>query len=262
MYGWTELLTDVGWFGAFVVAAVIVLLERRFALFRRAGVARTPNVPFGIVALAVTVICVVVVAEPVTAIAYRFAPFSIANLPLPSLAKLAIGFLFIDLALYANHYVSHKLSLLWRVHRTHHADPFVTGTTGLLHHPLETVWLFVFILAVNVMFGVPAGAILIYAAVSALHSIFSHANLPMPATLNRVLGSVIVMPVMHRIHHSTENAECNSNYGLIFSFWDRLFGTYTAKPARGADRMEMGVAGMKEGDVRFVPLLMNPFNRS
>jgi sterol desaturase/sphingolipid hydroxylase (fatty acid hydroxylase superfamily) len=262
MYGWTEFLTDLGWFGAFVAAAVIALVERRFALFRRAGVARTPNFRFGVVGVVMTVICVVAISEPLTAAAYRLSLFSIADLPLPSFAKIVIGFVFIDLTLYANHIVSHKWSVLWRVHRTHHADPLVTGTTGLLHHPLETLWMFVFLLAVNVMFGVPVGAILIYAAVSALHSIFSHANLPMPEPLNRILGSVMVMPVMHRIHHSTENAECNSNYGLIFSFWDRLFGTYTAKPARGAEGMEMGVAGMTEGDIRFVSLLTNPFRRS
>jgi sterol desaturase/sphingolipid hydroxylase (fatty acid hydroxylase superfamily) len=109
---------------------------------------------------------------------------------------------------------------------------------------------------------VPVGAILIYAAVSALHSIFSHANLPMPEALNRVLGAVVVMPVMHRIHHAVEGTECNSNYGLIFSFWDRLFGTYTREPARGAEQMAMGVAGMTEGDIRFVPLLINPFKRT
>jgi sterol desaturase/sphingolipid hydroxylase (fatty acid hydroxylase superfamily) len=164
MYGWTEFLTDLGWFGAFVAAAVIALVERRFALFRRAGVARTPNFRFGVVGVVMTVICVVAISEPLTAAAYRLSLFSIADLPLPSFAKIVIGFVFIDLTLYANHIVSHKWSVLWRVHRTHHADPLVTGTTGLLHHPLETLWMFVFLLAVNVMFGVPVGAILIYAA--------------------------------------------------------------------------------------------------
>jgi sterol desaturase/sphingolipid hydroxylase (fatty acid hydroxylase superfamily) len=150
MYGWTELLTDTAWIGAFVAAALIALLERRFALFRRTGGARTPNLAFGILTLVVTAGCAVLFSEPLTAAAYKLSPFSLADLPLPTAVKIVLGVVLIDLAMYANHYVSHKFGLLWRVHRTHHADPFVSGTTGLLHHPLETLWSCVFLMFVYV----------------------------------------------------------------------------------------------------------------
>jgi sterol desaturase/sphingolipid hydroxylase (fatty acid hydroxylase superfamily) len=259
MYDWGSFLIDTAWLGAFAMVAIISLLESRFPLLQRPAVSRPPNLLFGLLTLASTLFGTHALAEPLTGLAYQFRVFTLSDMPGPVALKIIAGVLFIDLAMYVNHVVSHKLPLLWRIHQVHHADPLVTSSTGLLHHPLEAIWAFVLLMVVNVMCGVPLGSIMIYASATAFHSIFSHSNLRLPEGVTHILGYVIVMPDMHRIHHSIDPTEGNSNYGQIFSFWDRLFRTFTLASKRQGEDFRMGLTYVKEKELGLVPLIRLPF---
>ena len=100
-------------------------------------------------------------------------------------------------------------------------------------------------LSVYVTFGIPLGAVLLYAACAALHSALSHSNIALPKWLNTVLSPVMILPDVHRIHHSIVGRESHSNYGQLFPFWDRLFGVYVNAPREGIRDFRMGVEGEK-----------------
>jgi len=255
----SAILILVSWFGGFIAVAFLWLAERAAPKIRRAGVARPPNVAFGILGRFVTAATYSWLYDDLVRLVYRIQLFSIADWPVPDGLKLAIGFLLIDLVSYLNHRVSHTLSWLWRMHKVHHVDPLVTGSTGLLHHPFEIVYAFVVLLVVAVLFGVPIGAMLIYASVSAVYAIFAHANLALPDGINRWAGLVLVTPDIHRIHHSIDATLYNSNYGNVLSIWDRLLGTFRAAGGAGERAMELGLAETKAGGVRWLPLLLAPF---
>ncbi|GAB4516822.1 MAG: sterol desaturase family protein [Roseibium sp.] len=152
-----------------------------------------------------------------------------------------VTFLALDLAVWFQHLVSHKVPLFWRVHRVHHADSEVDATTALRFHPIEILLSFVWKGAVIVALGGPWEAVLIFEIVLNGSAVFSHANVRIPGGLDRMLRLVIVTPDMHRIHHSVIRRETDSNYGFYLSVWDRLFGTYTEDPEKGHEGMEIGL---------------------
>jgi len=262
MYDLTAFLFDASWIGTFVMVAVMSGLEGLFPQLQRPAIARPPNILFGITTILAMIFGSFAISEPVTRIAYQVHLVSISDLPMPLAAKILLGVVLVDLFAYVSHWLSHKVPLLWRIHQVHHADTFVTASTGLLHHPLEVLFLYAFILAASVFFGVPLGSLMIFAAVNALHSVFAHSNVRLPGSVARLLGLLIVTPDIHRIHHSDNPAEGNSNFGQILSLWDRLFGTYTARAERQGDDFRMGLREMKGEDLAFLPLLRRPFDRS
>jgi sterol desaturase/sphingolipid hydroxylase (fatty acid hydroxylase superfamily) len=152
-----------------------------------------------------------------------------------------LTFLALDLAVWFQHLVSHKVPLFWRVHRVHHADSEVDATTALRFHPIEILLSFLWKGAVIVALGGPWEAVLIFEIVLNGSAVFSHANVRIPGGLDRLLRLVIVTPDMHRIHHSVIRRETDSNYGFYLSVWDRLFGTYTEDPEKGHEGMEIGL---------------------
>ena len=149
-------------------------------------------------------------------------------LQVPFWAAAVIGFLLLDLAVYAQHVAVHYIPPLWRLHRVHHADPDFDVSTGIRFHPLEILISQAWKIAVVVAVGAPAAAVLAFEIVLNATSMFSHANLCLPPTLDGALRVAVVTPEMHRIHHSTIERETNSNFGFNLSVWDRLFGTYRA----------------------------------
>lgn len=157
------------------------------------------------------------------------------------LAAGALCFLALDFAVWLEHVASHKLPLLWRIHRMHHADTGFDLTTGLRFHPLEIVLSMVWKAAVVVALGAPVLSVLIFEIVLNGSSMFNHSNAGLPLKLDRMLRPVIVTPDMHRVHHPTDRRETDSNYGFNFAFWDRLFRTYNVQPKRGHDGIEIGL---------------------
>ena len=138
-----------------------------------------------------------------------------------------LGVLFLDFfGAYLAHFVEHKVKPLWMVHLVHHTDHKVDTTTANRHHPLESMIRFAFTLLGVYLVGAPIYIVMLYQSMSLVFTQFTHANIKMPKRLDKVLSFVIVSPDMHKIHHHNLLPYTDSNYGNIFSIWDRLLGTY------------------------------------
>ena len=142
----------------------------------------------------------------------------------PAIIFLA-AFVLIDLFQYALHLLMHKIPVLWRLHAIHHSDEKVSALTGLLHHPAEALVSYFLTLTLGILVGLPMIVLVVYGIVSALHNAFVHADVTLPGWMDRILRAVIVTPSMHRTHHLASPREGDSNFGQIFSIWDRIFGT-------------------------------------
>ena len=170
--------------------------------------------------------------------------------------------LFIDLVGYAIHYISHKFMPFWRLHSVHHSDEHVTAVSALLQHPLGTLLGAGIQLFVAVLLGLPLLVFILYGFIAVIHGVFAHADMRLPAPIDRVLRWVIVTPDLHRTHHSIDMQEGNSNFGIVFTFWDRLFGTYVEQPKTGVRDLVMGLPS-SESPQRFTAtaLFLHPFRR-
>ena len=188
---------------------------------------------------------------PTTAIAAALAAEAsgIGLLPwlgLPHWLAVVLAVVLLDLAIYLQHVLFHAVPTLWRLHRMHHADLDFDVTTGVRFHPVEIVLSMALKLMVVTALGAPALAVLIFEVLLNASAMLNHANLRLPLALDRVLRLVLVTPDMHRVHHSTDRRETDSNYGFNLALWDRLFATYRAQPALGHDGMAIGVAAFRD----------------
>ncbi|MBF4491840.1 sterol desaturase family protein [Flavobacterium sp. MR2016-29] len=142
-----------------------------------------------------------------------------------------IGLLLLDLiGAYLAHFVQHKVKFLWRFHLIHHTDTWIDTTSANRHHPGESIIRFIFTTAGVLIVGTPMWMVFLYQSLSVIASQFNHANISMPHKLDVILTLFIVSPNMHKVHHHYVLPYTDSNYGNIFSFWDRLFGTFTTLP--------------------------------
>lgn len=149
----------------------------------------------------------------------------IPNMPL--WMYVVVGILLMDfIGAYLVHYVEHKVKPLWMVHLVHHSDHKVDTTTANRHHPLESVIRFTFTLAGVFIIGAPIAIVMLYQSMSLVATQFTHANIKLPKKVDKALSYVLVSPDMHKVHHHYVLPYTDSNYGNIFSIWDRLFGTY------------------------------------
>jgi sterol desaturase/sphingolipid hydroxylase (fatty acid hydroxylase superfamily) len=184
--------------------------------------------------------------------------FHTLNLRL-SLASL-LGFLALDLAIYAQHVAFHKVPLLWRLHRMHHADPDIDVTTGVRFHPFEILISMLIKIAVVIALGIPPIGVFAFEVVLNATSLFNHGNVSMPSWLDRGLRLIVVTPDMHRVHHSIAARETDSNFGFNLPWWDRLFGTYRPSPAAGHRGMTIGLPTFRDrAELRLDRLLTQPF---
>jgi sterol desaturase/sphingolipid hydroxylase (fatty acid hydroxylase superfamily) len=175
---------------------------------------------------------------------------NVAGLPWPIEAVIAV--MVLDLAIYAQHVVFHLAPPLWRLHRMHHTDLDLDVTSGARFHPVEILLSMVIKMGVVVAIGASALSVLVFEILLNAMAMFNHSNVYMPPAVDRVLRLFIVTPDFHRVHHSVLIKETNSNYGFNFSFWDRLFGTYRAQPAKGHEDMMIGLANYQ--DLRWLAL--------
>lgn len=182
---------------------------------------------------------IVAVGLAVTAEAQGWGLFNIFDVPfwLASVASL----LALDLAIYIQHVMFHAVPALWRLHRVHHADLEFDVSTGLRFHPVEILLSMGIKLAVVVALGPPAVAVLVFEVLLNATAMFNHSNIRIPAAIDRVLRLVVVTPDMHRIHHSIQPSETNSNFGFNLPWWDRLLGTYRPQPREGHEAMTIGI---------------------
>ena len=153
--------------------------------------------------------------------------FGLLNLvPLPWLAAAAITILVRSLTSYWLHRLSHRLPLLWRIHRVHHCDVAVDLSTGFRNHPFEALVVAACMIATAVLVGFAPVPLAVYEATALAFSVWSHANVRLPLWLEPLVRTLFVTPDMHHVHHSAVRQETDSNYGDLFSFWDRLFGSH------------------------------------
>lgn len=146
---------------------------------------------------------------------------------LPLWAQLVVGVLLMDLiGAYFIHWTEHKVKWMWKFHVVHHSDTTVDVTTGLRHHPGETVFRIAFTILAVILIGAPMWIIMFYQSMSVLFAHLTHANINMPKSVDRVLSWVFITPLMHKVHHHYQQPLTDTNYGNIFSFWDRMFGTF------------------------------------
>lgn len=174
---------------------------------------------------------------------------------------LVSGFLLLDVAIYWQHRLFHRIPWLWRLHRVHHADLDFDVSTGLRFHPIEILFSMMIKIAVVMAFGIPAIAVLIFEIVLNATSLFNHGNVALPRWLEQPVRLLIVTQEMHRIHHSQRPVETDSNFSFNFSMWDRLFGTYKAQSKDGSDGIQIGLKEYQseQDSTGFWSLLTNPF---
>ena len=189
--------------------------------------------------------------------------FGIINwLPeMPLWLYVILGVLLLDFfGAYLAHFVEHKVKPLWMVHLVHHTDHNVDTTTANRHHPIESVIRFAFTLLGVFVVGTPIAIVMLYQSLSLIFTQFTHANIKMSKRVDKLLSYVIVSPDMHKVHHHYVLPYTDSNYGNIFSIWDRIFGTYMEldreKIVYGVDVFPDEIANGKVGE-----LLKQPFQK-
>ena len=180
-------------------------------------------------------------------------------LALPGWAAIAAGIALLDLAIYFQHVMFHAVPALWRLHRVHHADLDFDVTTGARFHPIEILISTAIKCAAIAALGAPVISVFVFEMLLNATAMFNHANASLPQRLERWLRWLVVTPDMHRVHHSVRYEESSSNFGFNLPWWDRLFGTYRARPRLGHDAMTIGVDAFRSPqDLRLDRLLVQP----
>lgn len=164
----------------------------------------------------------------------------------PEALAFVVSVIALDFAIYLQHVMFHALPLLWRLHRVHHADLDFDVSTGTRFHPLEILLSMVVKFAVIAALGPSAAAVLAFEVLLNATSMFNHSNVRMPERIDHCLRWLVVTPDMHRVHHSIEEDETNSNFGFNLPWWDRLFGTYRHAPRKGHTGMILGIQTFRD----------------
>jgi sterol desaturase/sphingolipid hydroxylase (fatty acid hydroxylase superfamily) len=166
-----------------------------------------------------------------------------------------------DFVIWLQHVMVHAVPALWRLHQVHHADLDYDLTTGARFHPIEIALSMLIKFATISVLGPPVLAVVIFEVLLNASAMFNHGNIRLPAALDRGLRWLIVTPDMHRVHHSVEDDETNTNFGFNLPWWDRLFGTYRAQPRAGHEAMVIGIRGHSDPrEVARLPgMLLMPF---
>jgi sterol desaturase/sphingolipid hydroxylase (fatty acid hydroxylase superfamily) len=166
----------------------------------------------------------------------------------PAWVEIVIALLVLDLAIWLQHLVSHKVTVFWRLHRVHHADRDFDVTTALRFHPVEIALSMLWKIVVVIPLGASPFSVFLFEVILNACAMFNHANVAIPQPIDRMLRIFIVTPDMHRVHHSVHRSEHNRNFGFNLSLWDRLFGTYVAQPKDGHTGMTIGLTPYQSED--------------
>ncbi|WP_338549824.1 sterol desaturase family protein [Roseovarius phycicola] len=182
-------------------------------------------------------------------------------LNLPLWLAVIITVLIFDFAIWAQHLITHKIPILWRFHRVHHADRDIDVTTAIRFHPVEIALSMLLKIGLVYLLGPPTVGIIIFEIVLNGTAMFNHANIKLPLWLDAIVRRVLVTPDMHRVHHSDQRHEHDSNYGFALSIWDQMFGTYIAQPEKGHDDMTIGLEWQDDRPSKLGWSLGLPFQR-
>jgi len=179
----------------------------------------------------------------------------------PAWAEVVLAILVLDFAIWLQHLITHKVPLLWRLHRVHHADRDMDVTTAVRFHPIEVALSMLLKIGLVYLLGPSALAVVLFEMLLNGTALFNHANLRLPPAADALLRLLLVTPDMHRVHHSIRRQEHDSNFGFALSVWDRLFGTYAAQPGGGHEGMTVGLQWQDRRPARLGWSLLLPFRR-
>jgi len=248
-------------FGIFAVMAIWELIAPRRALTVSRAIRWANNL--GLVFLNSFIVRLIFPAAAV-----GVAAFAVENgwgllnyYQLPFAVSVVISVIAMDFIIYLQHVLVHAVPVLWRLHRVHHADLDYDVTTGARFHTLEIIISMLIKFATIVVLGPPIVAVIIFEIMLNATAMFNHSNIGLPKGLDNFLRLFLVTPDMHRVHHSVEDDEANSNFGFSLTWWDRLFGTYRAQPRAGHIGMTIGIHKYREPrQVSWLPgMLWLPF---
>lgn len=176
------------------------------------------------------------------------------------LFTIIIAVLALDFSSWLVHFIMHKNHYLWRFHLIHHSDTNVDVTTGLRHHPGDSLLRGIFFILFIFISGAPMYSVMIYQTLVVIATAFTHANISLPKRIDKILSYIIISPNMHKVHHHWKQPYTDSNYGAVFSFWDRLLGTFTKLDTKdiryGLDRYFPD-----EKDENIAALMKKPFEK-
>ncbi|MEL6619570.1 MAG: sterol desaturase family protein [Pseudomonadota bacterium] len=179
----------------------------------------------------------------------------------PYWVEFVLAVLILDFIIWAQHLITHKVPLLWRLHRVHHADVDMDVTTAIRFHPVEIALSMLIKIGAVYLLGPAAWAVVAFEIILNGTAMFNHANIRLPLWLDAIVRKVLVTPDMHRVHHSVHRHEHDSNYGFALSIWDRLFRTYIPQPEAGHDAMQVGLEWQDDRPSRLGWSLALPFAR-
>lgn len=183
-------------------------------------------------------------------------------LTIPASVAIPLAVIALDVIIYAQHVLFHRIPWLWRIHRMHHADQDIDVTTGARFHPLEILFSMWIKIGAVTLIGAPPLAVVLFEILLNASAMFNHSNGRLVHALDRRLRRVIVTPDMHRVHHSVIEREMHSNFGFFLSVWDRLFGTYIAQPQAGHEQMKIGLRHFQRKREQWLDkMLTQPFRQ-
>jgi len=248
-------------FGIFAVMAVWEMLAPRRELTVSKTVRWLNNL--GLVFLNSLVLRLVfpAAAVGVAAVAHQHG-WGVMNIyQIPYALSVVFSVMLMDMVIYLQHVMVHAIPALWRLHRVHHADLDYDVTTGARFHPIEILLSMVIKIGTIMVLGPPLVAVVIFEVTLNATAMFNHSNVRLPLGLDSALRWFLVTPDMHRVHHSVEDDETNSNFGFSLPWWDRLFGTYRDQPRAGHEGMTIGIHKLRDvRQVQWLPgMLILPF---
>jgi sterol desaturase/sphingolipid hydroxylase (fatty acid hydroxylase superfamily) len=236
--------------GFFIGVLAVMALWEAVAPRRSTSLGRWARWPsnLGIVALNTAVVRLLL---PTTAVALALVGERegwgfLHHVGLPGWLALTVGVVALDLVVYLQHVMVHAIPALWRLHRVHHADLHFDVTTGARFHPIEILLSMLIKLAAILVIGPSPEAVVVFEVLLNATALFNHGNARIPVAVDRWLRWIVVTPDMHRVHHSVEDDETNSNFGFNLPWWDRLFGTYRDQPRGGHEGMTIGIHGWRD----------------
>jgi sterol desaturase/sphingolipid hydroxylase (fatty acid hydroxylase superfamily) len=185
------------------------------------------------------------------------------TMDIPSWLIIVLSLLLLDILIYWQHRLFHKVPFLWRLHKVHHADAHVDTSTGLRFHPIEIVISIAVKFVAVTALGVPAIAVLIFEITLNGLALFNHANIRLPDAIEKPLRLILMTQILHRIHHSQIVNETNSNYGFSVIWWDKLFGSYKNSATKTDDKLDIGLIEYPQAkqNASLLGLLIMPFRK-
>jgi sterol desaturase/sphingolipid hydroxylase (fatty acid hydroxylase superfamily) len=251
-------------FGIFAFIVVLLSLLEHITPLRRHGSNRRlrwrTNFSILIIDMLLLRLCFPLAATGIALYAEQHSIGLFHRLQLQGLPAWLGGLLVLDCVIYWQHRLLHRVPLLWRLHKIHHTDLDLDLSTGVRFHPLEILLSMLLKAGVILLLGIPATAVLVFEILLNGFSLFTHSNIALPAGLENRLRRLLVTPAMHRIHHSVNPAETDSNFSFNLSLWDRLFGSYRATAKLDPRTMPLGLTEYRNpSELGFLHLLKIPF---